>query len=180
MIIIVLDGENQKEEGNWFHGGISSENTKKKTEKLKQTMSVRKMFRQKIKNMKDSFLFPLFIFSRCYWCPGGSHKANWRKLYIYIYAPPLNRYSDDYNLFSKRAHFPTSWEYFSKKDRETQSSHKLVTGRHAWDTFSVWGWLCVHRDPESSAARERVHSCIIIYDVLKSRVETKKKKKPSR
>lgn len=32
-------------------------------------------------------------------------------------------------------------------------------------------------DPESSTARERVHSCIIIYDVLKSRVETKKKKK---
>lgn len=35
MIIIVLDGENQKEEGcNWFHGGISSENTKKKRKKL--------------------------------------------------------------------------------------------------------------------------------------------------
>jgi hypothetical protein len=36
--------------------------------------------------------------------------------------------------------------------------------------------LCT-QDPENSSARERVHSCIIIYDVLKSRVETKKKKK---
>jgi hypothetical protein len=85
MIIIVLDGKNQKEEGNWFHGGISSENTKKR--KTQQTMSVRKMFRQKIKNMKDSFLFPLFIFSRCYWCPGGVTQGELKKT-IYIYIRP--------------------------------------------------------------------------------------------
>ncbi len=129
---------------------------KKKKKKLCRQCLWRRCFVKKKRTWTDFFPF-LFYILPVLLVSGGVTQGELKKT---IYAPPLNRYSDDDNLFSKRAH---SWEYFffffflEKKDRENQSSHKLVTGRHAWDTFSVWGCLCVHR---TRAERER--ECIVV------------------
>jgi hypothetical protein len=132
-----------------------------KKEKLNRQCLWGRCFVKNKEHGRLSFLFPLFIFSRCYWCPGGSHKANWRKLYIYMYAPPLNRYSDDYNLFSKRAHFPTSWEYFSQKkiERPNQVINMLPAAMHG--THFRFGVGFVYTGPrEQLSSRER--ECIVV------------------